>query len=95
MVVYALLPTHVLALLAGLDQFVMKVRLIVSVVLCYSTYIAMSIMHNGISDILLFLCLIRTIIFSLNERLCISVHVLQVFHYSNLFVGVRLICISL
>ena len=68
MVVYALLPTTVLALLAGLDELVMKVRLIASVVLCYSTYIAMSIVHNGISDILLFLCLIRTTIFSLNEK---------------------------
>jgi len=67
-VVYALLPTHVLALLAGLDQFVMKVRLLVSVVLCYTTYIAMTAVT------FYFLCLISITIFSLNETLYMSVY---------------------
>ena len=51
--VYALLPTHVLALLAGLDQLVMKVRLLVYIH-CDSTYIALSIIHNGSREILLY-----------------------------------------
>ena len=44
-VVYALLPTHVHALLAGLDQFVIKVQLLVYIH-CYSTSLYMYIVFS-------------------------------------------------